>query len=212
MGMDMVGSVRFFLFFVMFLSLVLSGCATTGSSGAPDFSTLMEQSNLKVDGLLAKGNREDAIGVLTDVAKKNPTRKEPWLRMAKAYFDAENYGQAIVASDEVLQRDSTDRTAKSILAVSGLRVATRSLVELRADAELRGSARNDAASLAKELRETLQEDVLVPSAESEIKKKREAAARAQARRAAKAREATPAQNSAPAAAGAGGGDPFSVLK
>lgn len=208
----MVGLGKFSLFFMVSLTLVLSGCATTGSNSAPDFPTLMEQSNLKVDDLLAKGNREDAIGVLTDVAKKNPARKEPWLRMAKAYFDAENYGQAIVASDEVLQRDSTDRTAKSILAVSGLRVATRSLAELRADAELKGNARNDAVSLAKELRETLQEDVLVPSAESEAKKKREAAARAHARRMAKAREAAPTQNAAPAAAGAGGGDPFSVLK
>ncbi|MCB4359507.1 tetratricopeptide repeat protein [Quatrionicoccus australiensis] len=172
----------------------------------------MEQSDLKVDSLLAKGNQEEAIGVLADVAKKNPTRKEPWLRMAKAYFDAENYGQAIVASDEVLQRDSTDRTAKSILAVSGLRVATRSLTELRADAELRGNARSDAVSLAKALRETLQEDVLVPSADLEAKRKRDAAAKARMLANPRQKAVAPVANPTPASGGASGSDPFSVLK
>lgn len=208
----MVSHGRFCSVSLISLCLFLSGCATTGGGSKQDFSILMEQSDLKVDGLLAKGNQEEAIVVLAEVAKKNPTRKEPWLRMAKTYFDAENYGQAIVASDEVLQRDSTDRTAKSILAVSGLRVATRSLAELRANAELKGSARSDAASLAKALRETLGEDVLVPSAELEAKKKREAAAKAYAKKMAKAKETSAAQNSAPAAGGASGGDPFSVLK
>jgi tetratricopeptide (TPR) repeat protein len=204
---------RFSFAFLISLFIFLSGCATTGSNNKIDFSTLMEQSDLKVDALLSKGNQEEAIGVLTDVAKKNPTRKEPWLRMAKAYFDAENYGQAIVASDEVLQRDSTDRTAKSILAVSGLRVATRSLAELRADIELKGNARNDAAALAKALRETLQEDVLVPSPDLDAKKKHDAAA-ARARQKAKAKEVAPAvANSAPSGGtGASGGNPFGVLK
>jgi tetratricopeptide (TPR) repeat protein len=203
---------RFSFAFLISLFLFLSGCATTGSNNKIDFSTLMEQSDLKVDALLAKGNQEEAIVVLTDVAKKNPTRKEPWLRMAKAYFDAENYGQAIVASDEVLQRDSTDRTAKSILAVSGLRVATRSLAELRADIELKGSARNDATALAKALRETLQEDVLVPSPDSDAKKKRDAAA-ARAKQRAKAKESAPAPSAAPSGGtGASGGNPFGVLK
>ena len=208
----MLGLGRFFLAFLGTLFFFLSGCATTGSNSKMDFSALMEQSNLKVDTLLSKGNQEEAIGVLTDVAKKNPARKEPWLRMAKAYFDAENYGQAIVASDEVLQRDSTDRTAKSILAVSGLRVATRSLAELRADIELKGNARNDAAALAKALRETLQEDVLVPSSDLDAKKKR-GAATAHIKQKAKTKEVASATNPASSEnAGASSGNPFGVLR
>jgi hypothetical protein len=42
-------------------------------------------------------------------------------------FDARNYGSPIAAAQEVLQRDTTDITAKSIMAVSGLRVSASAL-------------------------------------------------------------------------------------
>jgi tetratricopeptide (TPR) repeat protein len=199
---------------------VLSGCATTVPQlGQDAFNAALEQSGLKVDALLSTGNQEEAIGVLESLSKSNPARKEPWVRKAKIYFDAENYGQAIVSADEALQRDTTDRTAKSIRAVSGLRVATQSLADLRTDVELKGSARTDAISLAKVLRETLGEDVLVPPAEIEARRRREAAARAHAlqlqnqRAAAKPAARAPASPPPAAASSSGsGGDPFSVLK
>ena len=61
----------------------------------------------------------------------SPTSKEPWLKLAEDYFEANNYGQAILASQEVLQRDPADSVATSVLAVSGLRVSASALSLLR---------------------------------------------------------------------------------
>lgn len=195
---------------VFVLVAALSGCASNSVPMSQDeFLAAMDKSSLNVDSLLSKGNQEEAVKVLGDLAKKNPGRKEPWVRMAKVYFDAENYAQAIVASEEALQRDTTDRTAKSIRAVSGLRVATQSLFDLRSDVELKGNARSDAVGLAKVMRETLGEDVLVPPAELEARKKREAAMRAKPRPLPKKTEGT--SEASPAAA-ASGANPFSVLR
>jgi len=66
------------------------------------------------------------------------------------------------------------------------------------------------------MRETLGEDVLVPPAELEARKKREAAAaaaRAKARAEARKREGAEASGgTAPVASGGSGGDPFGMLK
>lgn len=192
------------------LIAALSGCATNSAPMSQDeFLAAMDKSSLSVDSLLSKGNQEEAVKVLGELAKKNPGRKEPWVRMAKVYFDAENYAQAIVASEEALQRDTTDRTAKSIRAVSGLRVATQSLFDLRSDVELKGNARSDAVGLAKVMRETLGEDVLVPPAELEARRKREAAMRAKPRPVPKKTDGTSDTAPAPASSGA---NPFSVLR
>jgi len=203
-------------------AFLISGCATDKIPMSQDaFMEAMKTSEIKVDSLLDKGNQEEAVRILGDLAKKNPDKKEPWGRMARIQFDAGNYSQAIVSAEEVLQRDTTDRAAKSIRAVAGLRVATQSLNDLRNDVELKGNARSDAAGLAKVMRETLGEDVLVPPAELEARKKKEAAAAAAAARAkARAAEArrkesgsgeaaAPVSHAAPASSG---GDPFSVFK
>lgn len=187
-------------------ALALAGCA---SKNAPmsqeEFSSALAQSSASADSLLEKGQREDAVKVLEDLAKKNPGRKDPWVRMAKIHFDGENYAQAIVAAEEALQRDNTDRTAKSIRAVGGLRVAAQSLTDLRGDVELKGDARSDALGLAKVMRETLGEEVLVPPEESRKKKAAPAPVRA--------RPAQPKpQPTAPTAAATPGGNPFGALR
>ncbi|MBT0963775.1 tetratricopeptide repeat protein [Denitromonas sp. IR12] len=176
----------------------------------------MELSGAKVDALVGEKKLDEAVGVLTRLAEENPAQKAPWVRLARIHFDAENYGGAIVAADEALQRDSTDRTAKGLRAVSGLRVATESLAELRDDVNLKGSARADAVSLAKVLRETLGEEVLVPPMSEEARREQEALeakeARAKARR--KVRRAPVVSSPAPRQASVPvvNGDPFSVLK
>jgi hypothetical protein len=210
-----VGAPMFFtravtpVLFVVAASL-LGGCAGNKvAMSKEEFVVAMGESGVKVDALLEKGNRDDAIVILQGLATKNPDRKEPWGRIAKIQFDAGSYSEAIVSAEEVLQRDETDRTAKSIRAVAGLRVAAQSLADLRNDVELKGNARSDATALASVMRETLGEDVLVPPAELEARKKREAAAAARAKRV----RATPV--SAPdkaASVPVTGGDPFSLLK
>lgn len=210
----LIGAPMFFtravtpVLFVVAASL-LGGCASNKvAMTKEEFVVVMGESGVKVDALLEKGNRDEAIVILQDLATKNPDRKEPWGRMAKIQFDAGSYSEAIVSAEEVLQRDDADRTAKSIRAVAGLRVAAQSLADLRNDVELKGNARSDATALASVMRETLGEDVLVPPAELEARKKREAAAAARAKKARPAATAPKKAGSAPAS----GGDPFSLLK
>ena len=192
-------------------AVAISGCASNKvSMSQEEFSAAMAQSSMSVDSLLEKGNQEEAVKVLGDLAKKNPGRKEPWIRMAKVHFDAENYAQAIVAAEEALQRDGTDRSAKSIRAVAGLRVAAQSLSDLRGDVELKGDARSDAVGLAKVMRDTLGEDVLVPPGE-EKKKKVVPVARPKPA-AAVAPVAKKSGGSADVGPAASGANPFSVLK
>ena len=189
---------------------MLSGCATQNATSTKvDFSELMTQSSLNVDSLLEKGKQDDAVKVLTDLAAKNPSRKEPWLKMAKVHFNAENYAQAIVAAEEVIQRDAENREAKTIRAVSGLRVAAKSLNDLKNDVELSGEARPDALGLAKVMRETLGEDVLVPPVDNKNKRKRVLVVRPKS--VAQAADGTQPAPSAPAASG-GSGNPFGALK
>lgn len=192
--------------------LTVSGCASKNTPMTQEeFSTAMAQSSASADVLLEKGNREEAVKVLADLAKKNPGRKDPWVRMARIYFDGENYAQAIVAAEEALQRDNTDRTAKSIRAVGGLRVAAQSLTDLRGDVELKGDARSDAVGLAKVMRDTLGEEVLVPP---DDKKKKPAPVVVRPKPAALSPQpVTPKpQASAPASAGASAGNPFGALR
>lgn len=108
------------------------------------------------------GKTEDALAELDTAIKVDPASKTPWLRKAQIYFDARQYGQAITAAQETLQRDTTDLTAKSILAVSGLRVSAQALEQLRKANEVNGSARTEAESVAKLIREALGEPILVP--------------------------------------------------
>lgn len=216
MKLAMQGSNRLSLALLLAGLLSLGGCASNKVAMTPDeFQAAFSQSSLKVDGLVDRGNQEEAVRLLAELAKQNPGRKEPWVRIARVQFDAANYSQAIVAAEEALQRDTSDRTAKSIRAVSGLRVAAQSLSELRTDVELKGNARSDAVSLAQVMRDTLGEEVLVPPAELEARKKREAALKARQQREQRERAVLQAQNAKRPGneSGQGGGaDPFSALK
>lgn len=108
------------------------------------------------------GKTEDALAELDTAIKVDPASKAPWLRKAQIHFDARQYGPAITAAQETLQRDTTDLTAKSILAVSGLRVSAQALEQLRKANEVNGSTRTEAESVAKLIREALGEPILVP--------------------------------------------------
>jgi hypothetical protein len=111
-----------------------------------------------------KGGVVEAMGFYEKAAKADPSKKQPWARIAQAQFDARNYGSAITAAQEVLQRDTTDNTAKSIMAVSGLRVSAYALEQLRMANALAGSTREEAQTLARIMREALGESILPPPA------------------------------------------------
>ncbi|WP_246266068.1 tetratricopeptide repeat protein [Aromatoleum diolicum] len=200
------------------LLTLMSGCASVPQKmSQEDYSQYLQTTTVQVDQLLSESKRDEAVGLLEKAADLNPASKDPWVRLAKIHFDGGKYGEAIVAAGEVLQRDPADRVAKSVRAVSGLRVATEALSDLRNDAEMTGSARGDAVVLAKVLRESLGESVLIPPPtpqelearrlEEEREMNRKQKPRKRVRKSAPAAAATPQ-----AAAPVSKGDPFSGLK
>lgn len=209
---------------------VIAGCATQDKNlaASPD---IYNKALADADAASQSGDQDKAIALYQKLAESDPTREEPWSRIAQIQFQQQHYGQAIVAAQEALQRDQSDRGAKSVLAVAGLRVATESLGELRQDASLQGDAKSDAQALAKQLRDTLGEDSLFPpeqQAEKPAPKKRRYVRHVvkAAPKPAETADATPAAPAAPAAppvpaapakpampAKAGGAsDPFSALR
>jgi tetratricopeptide (TPR) repeat protein len=188
---------------------LITGCAT--SNPGPQTDEAFTQSMSEAEAAAKGGQQDKAIDLYQQIAKQNPTRDEPWVRIAQLQFGSEKYPQAILAAEEALQRDNADRQAKSILAVSGLRVARRSLQELRADSALAGDVKTDAQVLAKMLRDTLGEQVLFPAEQPA----RPPVKRRVTRRAAPAAEAANHGSAAPAAAtgaASGGSDPFGALR
>ncbi|TCW76837.1 hypothetical protein C5O80_35235 [Burkholderia sp. SRS-46] len=198
---------------------VIAGCATTPT---PPTAEVFNKSLADADAVAKSGDQDRALGLYQALAKSDPTREEPWSRIAQIQFAQNHYGQAIVAAQEALQRDNTDRQAKSVLAVAGLRIATQSLGELRQDSSLAGDAKSDAQALAKQLRDTLGESALFPPEQRAAKARppRRIVHRAKGAAApvADAAAATaPAANTAAPAATAtapqkGGADPFSALR
>ncbi|MFX1765314.1 hypothetical protein PWP93_22560 [Paraburkholderia sp. A1RI-2L] len=202
---------------------VMAGCASQSNSlsASPE---AFNKALADADTLSKGGSQDQAIAAYQKLAAADPTREEPWSRIAQIQFQQQHYGQAIVAAQEALQRDQTDRAAKSVLAVAGLRVATQSLGELRQDASLQGDAKTDAQALAKELRDTLGEDALFPPDQNAkvVKKKRyvrhvsktapKTGVMAEVAASAATAPATPAAAAAPAKAAGNGADPFSALR
>jgi hypothetical protein len=111
--------------------------------------------------LLDQGQKEKGLAMLSAAARANPASADPWAKTAQAQFDAENYPASIVAADEAQKRDPTRKETKAIAVVASLRVAVRALTDMREDSALRGNTRSEAERLARMLRETLGQDVLV---------------------------------------------------
>ena len=180
---------------------VLAGCATDGTGTSTNTPRAAVSGNIYVqaDAALAARQPEKAIALLKSASVAHPVDKKPWVRMAQIRFDASQYGEAISHAQEALARDPNDTLAYSILAVSGLRVASKALADLTRKNNLQGSVRSEAQDLARLLRTSLGEEVLVST---------RPATRPSARK-------PPAQSAAapsrPAPAPAGG-SPFDVLK
>jgi tetratricopeptide (TPR) repeat protein len=146
------------------LMLTLTAC---GGSQAVKKNTAppYEQSMSQAEAYLRNGSKEQALTLYQEATRANPAIKDPWLKMAQIHFDRGNYGAAVVAAEEVLKRSPADANADSILTVSGLRIAVQSLTRLRSQtgsSASQGQARVDAEILARKLRETLGDRVLVP--------------------------------------------------
>jgi hypothetical protein len=203
------------------LFVVLSAAALVGCSSAPkvaetkttpELTVLMEQAATAEKA----GQKDAALRQYEEAARLYPASKLPWSKTAQIQFDNANYGEAIVAAQQVVSRDDKDKVAHSILSVSGLRVSTKALADLSKQNELTGSVRNEAQNLAKVLRESLGEKILVPpqpvaTTVTESAPTRAApppVTRSPVRTAAPTRTTKAAE---PATSG-GGGSPFGALK
>lgn len=111
------------------------------------------------------GQFEQALTLLKGAATRFPADKAPWVRMAQMRFEKADYGGAIMNALEALQRDPSDKVANSVITVSGLRLSTKALSDLRLQNALSGTVKSEAQDLAKLLRENLGENVLVPAPE-----------------------------------------------
>ncbi|MBQ5965188.1 M48 family metallopeptidase [Massilia sp. ZL223] len=183
----------------------LAGCATgSGGTAAVSSTVAADTAFAEADAALAAGQGEKAVSLLKAVAVAHPVDKKPWVRMAQIRFDANDYGDAITHAQEALERDPDDTLAYSILAVSGLRVASKALADLTRKNNLQGSVRSEAQDLAKLLRTSLGEDILVnqrPAARKETVRSRSAAP-----------APAPAVSSAPRSQAKSDKDPFDILK
>lgn len=144
---------------------IISGCATTGENiSIHDGDQLLREAQQA----MRSGAKVRAQKLFEDASKANPADKKPWLNLAELYFDEGNYAQAITAGQEVLARDVKDQVARSIVLVSSLRVASKSLAEMRDYNQWTGDARVEAKKLASMLRENLKEEVLVPDVNNAV--------------------------------------------
>jgi predicted Zn-dependent protease len=181
---------------------ILSACASTGagSGGKATVAAAMADA----DAAVMAGQKDKAYGILRGASSAFPTEKTPWLRMAQMRFDSGSYGEAIVDALEALERDPDDTLANSIVAVSGLRVTSTALADLSRKNNITGNVRTEAQDLAKLLRSSLGEEVLVPGA-----------ARTASKSAPRTRaiSSPPSPSPAPAAKPrTASSDPFDVLK
>ena len=184
------------------LVAALAACNTTGNTReAPAFAELIDRAEAEV----GAGRVESAVLSFNDAARADPLRKEPWVRMAQLHFDAGNYGRAIVAAEEVLQRDPVDPVADSVLTVAGLRVAEQSLQRLQGNGAIASeSARAEAGRLAATMRATLGAEILTAPEAAKPRPARRRAAPAR-RAAAPAAASRPARASGEAIANPFGG-------
>lgn len=146
----------------MIALVLLSGLAACASAPKKPVPVSFETTMANAEAQVATVGAEASINAFEAAAKADPTRKEPWVRIAQLQFDRGNYARAIVAAEEVLQRDPDDLVADGVLTAAGFRVANQSLQRLQGRGALASdTARKEAQTLADTLRATMGDAVLV---------------------------------------------------
>ena len=151
----------------------LAACSTVPSpSVAPAQAApavvSMDEWMARGDAAIQEGDHTKARDAWRSAARDYPTAKQPWLKLSEDYFNAADYGNAVLAAQEALQRDPRDRLANSVLAVSGLRLTAGSLAALRDDGAYAVGSRDEAVAVTHSLREALGEPVLVPPPDTSV--------------------------------------------
>lgn len=142
---------------------MLSACATTSPPAATPLAvtTSVKAAMAEANAAALSGRPDKAYVLLKQATAAYPADKAPWVRMAQMRFESNNYGEAIVNALEALHRDPDDTLANSVVAVSGLRLSSKALADLTRKNNLSGTVRSEAQDLARLLRNSLNEEVLV---------------------------------------------------
>lgn len=140
---------------------LVSACATQADRPSPNPPLPLEVALGNADAAVRAGQTEQAVTILQAAAREHPADKAPLLRIAQMRYDRGEYGDAIVQAQAALQREPDNLLAHSIVAVSGLRVASKALSDLASRNNLTGTVRNEAEDLARMLRTSLGEEALV---------------------------------------------------
>jgi len=178
---------------------LLAACASPGDGASSAAKPATVAAAIAgADAAVAAGQSDKAYALLKGASMAFPTDKTPWVRMAQMRFDANDYGEAIVHAQEALERDPDDTLANSIAAVSGLRVTSKALAELTRKNKLNGDVKSEAQDLAKLLRTSLGEEVLVPGNRTKPTPKPP--------------KPTPGSGSSKTATASSSSDPFGALK
>lgn len=98
------------------------------------------------------GGEEIARQIYREAISAFPTDKRPWLGLAQSYFELSDYGNTVLAAQEVILRDPEDETAHGLMAISGLRVATIALGSIRETGDINDTARREAEIMSRNLR------------------------------------------------------------
>jgi len=177
---------------VLVLALLsgLGACASTPKKAAEiPFDVTLANAEAQV----ATAGADAAISAFEVAAKADPTRKEPWVRIAQLQFDQNRYARAIVAAEEVLQRDPDDLVADGVLTVAGFRIANESLQRLDGRGALASeTAQREAQTLVTTLRSTMGDAILEPGKPKPRATRPAARSTAASRRAAQPAAAQPA--------------------
>ncbi|HZH43185.1 MAG TPA: tetratricopeptide repeat protein [Lysobacter sp.] len=145
---------------VLLLLALLAACASPGHPRTPrSYQRLLGEA----DAAMTLGQVDLAVAALEQAAQADPTRKEPWLRLARAHALAERHGAVAQAAEEALRRDPDDAEARALLTTSSLRLAAAALERGRRD-KWAAPAPGDLDRLVQALRAGAPADALVPDA------------------------------------------------
>ncbi len=146
----------------------LLACATSPAPAPPPTVALASPATLpelmqRADASAKEGRRELSRLQYREAAKAHPGSAAPWSKLAEDYFESGDHGNAILAAQEVVQREPQNVVAHSVLTLSGLRVSNTALVALREQQSgVPSLTREQALPLSRSLRDALGETVLTP--------------------------------------------------
>lgn len=143
-------------------AVLLSACATANQPAPVKPVASLASVLTEADTAQKAGQNGRALMLLKEATEAYPAEKMPWLRIAQLRYETNSYGEAVLSAQEVLERDPDDSVANSIIAVSGLRLASRALADLTHRNNLNGTVKSEAHDLAKLLKDALGEGTLVP--------------------------------------------------